>query len=185
MTDTPSQSETFISVDVETAGPNPGAYSLLSIGACTLLTPQETFYVELRPVNDRFLPDALAVSGLSLEELTRRGLPPADAMQRFADWLERVTPPGGHPVFVALNAPFDWSFVNDYFHRFHGRNPFGHSALDIKALYMGLTGAPWRETYLELLAKRYDLHLELTHNALQDALDQAQVFRRLLAEVRK
>ncbi len=28
--------ETYISVDIETAGPNPGGYAMLSIGACTV-----------------------------------------------------------------------------------------------------------------------------------------------------
>ena len=40
-------------------------------------------------------------------------------------------------VFVGFNAPFDWSFVNYYFHRFLGHNPFGFTAVDIKAYYMG------------------------------------------------
>ncbi len=176
--------ETYISVDVETAGPNPGQYSLLAIGACTVFEPQETFYMELQPVNERSTPEALAVSGLSLARLMEHGLLPAEAMTRFAGWVEQVTGPR-RPVFVALNAPFDWSFVNDYFHRYLGRNPFGHNALDIKALYMGLTGADWQETYLEAMAKHYNLDLKLTHHALQDALDQAEVFRHLLAELRE
>ncbi len=180
-----TNNETFISVDVEAAGPNPGQYSLLSIGACTVFEPQETFYIELRPVNTLFTADALAVSGLSLERLAENGLPPAEAMKRFGGWVAQVTGPESHPVFVALNAPFDWSFVNDNFHHYLGRNPFGHSALDIKALYMGLTGADWQETYLEAMAKRYGLDLELTHHALQDALDQAEVFHHILTELRE
>ena len=55
----------------------------------------------------------------------------------FAAWLERVAPSGSRPVFVALNAPFDWMFVADAAWRHLGRNPFGTSALDIKALYIG------------------------------------------------
>ncbi|MBI4731245.1 MAG: 3'-5' exonuclease [Chloroflexi bacterium] len=180
-----TNNETFISVDVEAAGPNPGQYSLLSIGACTVFEPQETFYIELRPINMQFTADALAVSGLSLERLAESGLPPTEAMKRFGKWVAQVTGPEGRPVFVALNAPFDWSFANDYFHRYLGHNPFGHSALDIKALYMGLTGADWQETYLEAMAKRYRLDLELTHHALQDALDQATVFRHILTEMRE
>ena len=54
--------EAHISVDVETAGPNPSQYSLLSIGACMVCDPQRTFYVELQPVNDNFLPSALTIS---------------------------------------------------------------------------------------------------------------------------
>ena len=76
-------------------------------------------------------------------------------------------------------------FIEVYLvHRYLGRNPFGHSALDIKALYMGLTGAAWQDTHLAAMAERYQLDLELTHNALQDAIDQAQVFRRVLNEAR-
>ena len=66
-------------------------------------------------------------------------------MTRFAAWLESVTPPGARPVFVAFNAPFDWMFVNDYFHRFLGQNPFGHNALDMKAYYMGQSGGRWAD----------------------------------------
>ena len=177
--------ETYISVDIETAGPNPGQYSMLSIGACTVLPPLKTFYVELRPLNTLSTPEALAVSGLSLERLSESGLPPEEAMRRFATWVSQVIAPESRPVFVGLNAPFDWSFVNDYFHRFLGYNPFGHSALDIKALYMGLTGSSWQETYLEALAERCGLDLELTHHALDDALDQAEIFHCLLGELRE
>jgi ribonuclease T len=178
-------SETFLSIDVETSGPNPGQYSLLAIGACTVSEPLESFYVELQPVNQRYTPQAMATNGLSLEKLVETGLPPSEAMRRFAEWVTQVSGPGIRPVFVALNAPFDWMFVNDYFHRFLGRNPFGHTALDIKALYMGLTGAAWPETNLVTMAKRYKLDLELTHHALQDAIDQAGIFRRILSEARE
>jgi ribonuclease T len=175
--------ETYISVDIEAAGPNPADYSMLSIGACTIFPPQKTFYVELRPVSMHSTAEAMAVSGLSLERLAECGLPPAEALKRFADWVAQVTETGNRAVFVGLNAPFDWMFVNDYFHRYLGSNPFGHSALDIKAFYMGLTGAPWQETYIEALANRCGLDLELTHHALEDALDQAEIFRCLLTEL--
>jgi len=85
---------------------------------------------------------------------------------------------------VALNATFDWMFVNDYFHRFLQRNPFGHSALDIKAFYMGLAGVNWAQTSMKALAARYLSGRKLTHNALQDARDQGEVFRHILAEAR-
>jgi ribonuclease T len=174
--------ETYISVDVETAGPNPGGYSLLSIGACTLNDPPQTFYVELVPVNDRATTEALAISGLSLEALRQRGLPPAEAMARFAGWVGEVVPAGCRPVFVAFNAPFDWMFVHDYFYRYLGYNPFGHSALDIKALYMGLVGARWFETSMRQVSARYLDHRHLTHHALEDALDQADILIQLLEE---
>ena len=176
--------ETFISVDIETAGPNPGNFSLLSIGACLVADPSTQFYVELQPVNDSALESALRISNLELAELKTRGRPPHEAMGRFAQWVRSATPDGTSPVFVAFNAPFDWMFVNDYFHRYLGYNPFGHKALDIKAFYMGMLGVPWGETGMSLVSGRYLNSQALTHHALQDALDQAALFQGILEESR-
>ena len=177
--------ETYISVDVETAGPNPGDYSLLSIGACTIYGPQENFYIEIQPINTRFTGEALEVGKLDLAELKDKGFTPQAAMRKFAEWIGNVTPPNNQPVFVAFNAPFDWMFVNDYFHRYLGHNPFGHKALDIKAFYMGLMGVPFSETGMRHLAKRYPEIQTLSHHALDDALDQALIFRKLMEEAKK
>ena len=172
--------ETYISVDVETAGPNPGGYAMLSIGACTVAEPVETFYVEIKPDKDAFSLEALEVSGLSMDELRENGVPPERAMGQFADWVNNVTPENNRPIFVAFNAPFDWAFVNDYFHRYLGHNPFGHSALDMKAYFMGASGVAWSDTGFEKATSYYKINHPLTHNALQDALDQAELFRKML-----
>jgi ribonuclease T len=172
----------YISVDVETAGPNPSQYSLLSIGACVVCNPKCTFYVEMQPVNNNFLPSALSISGLSMEKLTKQGLAPAEAMARFEIWAKEQVPEGQRPIFVAFNAPFDWMFVNDYFHRFIGQNPFGHSAIDIKVFFMGMAGVSWEETKMHRLSARYSNTRKLTHHALQDAVDQARLFRNMLKE---
>lgn len=178
-------SETFISVDVETAGPNPSQHALLSIGACLAYDREQVFYVELKPDRMAAVPEALAISNLSLAELDQRGLPPGEALAQFEAWTLAHTPVGARPVFVAFNAPFDWMFVADYFQRYLGRNPFGHTALDIKALYMGLTGARWSETSLRHIAAHYDRPQQLAHHALSDALDQASLFCALLGEARQ
>ncbi len=172
--------EAFVSVDVETAGPNPSQYSLLAIGACLVSDPSIGFYVEVQPVDANAIPEAMAIHGLSLAELTARGLPPADALARFEQWLASEISPDRTPVFVAFNAPFDWMFVADYFHRFLGRNPFGHAALDVKSFYMGVSGVRWSETSLRHLAPQYLKNQPLTHHALRDAQDQAELFKQLL-----
>ncbi len=41
-------SEIFVSVDIETSGPVPGLFSLLSIGACLVHAPDVRFYAELK-----------------------------------------------------------------------------------------------------------------------------------------
>jgi len=174
--------EIYISVDVETAGPNPGLYSLLSIGACLVSDPAQRFYVELQPVNDAVTLEALQISGLDMDGLKSRGLHPVAAMRRFADWVARVTPADSQPVFVAFNAPFDWMFIADYFHRFLGQNPFGHKALDMKAFFMGMQGIQWEQTGFDDISRHYQIKESLKHNALEDALAQANLFRRMLEE---
>ncbi len=175
--------EIFVSVDVETAGPVPGEYSLLTIGACDVYQEQRTFSCELKPVTRNANPKALEVTGLSLDELERNGIAPAEAMARFADWLQNLSRDGDTLVFVGLNAPFDWSFVNYYFHRFLGANPFGFSALDIKAYYMGATGCRWDETRSSLIASALKASLRGDHLALHDARYQAELFRLIRKKV--
>lgn len=169
--------ELFISVDVETAGPIPGEYSMLSIGACDVDDESRTFECEFKPLNRNADPKALEVSGLSLDELERTGLSPQGAMASFADWLHELQRGDEQLVFVGLNAPFDWSFVNYYFHRFCRMNPFGFTALDIKAYYMGATGSPWSQTSSSKIAAHCSPQRTGNHNALTDALYQAELFR--------
>lgn len=169
--------EIFISVDVETAGPIPGDYSMLSIGACLAERPDIRFARKLKPTTHRADPEALAVSGLSLAELEVSGTDPAAAMADFAAWIAAAAGEEGEPVFVGFNAPFDWSFVNYYFHRFLGKNPFGFTALDIKALYMGASACDWRDTRSSRIAEQLRPALSGDHDALHDALYQAELFR--------
>jgi DNA polymerase III epsilon subunit-like protein len=174
--------ECLISVDVEAAGPVPAEYSLLSIGACLVDEPDRRHYVELQPIHPGEDPQATAIHGLSLERLREEGVPPAEAMAAFDAWVQESVGEGEVPVFVGFNAAFDWMFVADYFHRFVGRNPFGHAPLDIKAYYMGLSGVPFLATSRRRLAERFPDLPTLEHHALQDALDQAHLLRRMRAE---
>jgi hypothetical protein len=116
-----------------------------------------------------------------LERLAVEGVPPAEAMRSWADWVAHIVPAGSAPVLVALNAPFDWMFVSVYFYRYLGHNPFGHAALDIKAYYMGLHGVAWDHTGYRQIRGHHPGAGALGHQALSDALDEAQLFRVLLA----
>jgi hypothetical protein len=167
--------EVFISVDIEAAGPVPPDFSMLSLGACLIENTQNGFYRLLRPISDRFVPKALEVTGFDLDTLRREGTDPALAMEEFRTWIDAVVGTNGKPVFVGFNAPFDWSFVNYYFHHFLGENPFGIGALDVKALYMGATGAAWAETRSSLFPVPKQPQDD-KHNALADAQYQAGLF---------
>ena len=172
--------EHYISVDIEASGPIPGEYSMLSLGACVVGRPQQSFYMELKPDSPKHDPEALDVTGLNLDELTRVGLAPADAMKKLAAWITEIGGNEAKPILVGLNAPFDWSFVNYYFHKYLGENPFGFTALDIKAYYMGVFNLEWKQTKSSHMVAELMPRSVSTHNALDDARHQAELFALML-----
>ncbi len=174
--------DTYISVDIEAAGPVPGEYSMLSLGACVVDANEQSFYVELKPINWNYDPEALEISGLDMESLMQTGAEPAEAMALFEAWIKRVTPAGSAPVFVGYPVAFDWMFVAYYFHRYLKHNPFGYAGLDVKSLYMGMTGRGWTETRRPEMTEVARLGVKLTHNAREDAVLQGELFSHLLAQ---
>jgi len=104
-------------------------------------------------------------------------------MASLSDWLLDVAA-DQIPVFVGLNAPFDWSFVNYYFHRYLGMNPFGFTALDIKALYMGRFGTTWLDTKSSAISKALGVEPTGDHDPLHDALYQAELCRAILQKIK-
>jgi len=79
---------------------------------------------------------------------------------------------------------FDWGFVNYYFLQYFGDNPFGFTALDIKALFMGATGCTWYETKSSAIGKVVNPNQKGDHDALHHARYQAELFR-LVYELRQ
>ncbi|MEN9376354.1 MAG: hypothetical protein RL710_1511, partial [Pseudomonadota bacterium] len=158
---------------------------LLTIGACNVSDQTQTFACELKPTTHNADPKALEITGLSLDRLEQDGLDPNVAMQMFQDWVVRLSGDDATPVFVGFNAPFDWSFVNYYFHRYLGQNPFGFAALDIKSMYMGATGCSWAQTRSSQIAADLRPSLKGDHSALRDAQYQAELFRLIRQETQR
>ncbi|WP_337261540.1 MULTISPECIES: 3'-5' exonuclease [unclassified Serratia (in: enterobacteria)] len=173
--------ELYISVDIETSGPIPAEFSMLSIGACLVYQPETSIYLELKPISSKYDPEALAVSGLHLEKLEQEGLTPQEAMRTFEEWVISSCAPGQKAIFVGLNTPFDWSFINYYFHNYLGNNPFGFTAIDMKAYFMGTLGCSWKETKSSHMAAKLEPQRKPNHNALDDARFQAELFAKMLA----
>lgn len=173
--------ESYFSVDVETAGPIPGEYSLLALGCCSVAREKERFYVEVKPINKKADKNAIKAIGRPLRDFVAEGTSPRVAMERFRDWLDHVRGES-IPIFVGFNAPFDWSFVNYYFIKYLGQNPFGFSAIDIKSYYSGLTGCSWADTHSSNIVSKLKLQLTHSHNALEDAIEQSTIFRTIRAQ---
>ena len=164
----------WISIDIEADGPIPGDFSMVSFGA-VVVEPGfgRTFYAELRPISERFVPESLAVAGFSREH-TQGFADPAAVMVRFRDWVVGLS--RKRPQFVSDNNGFDWQFINWYFHRFVGANPFGHSSTNLGSLYKGMQ----KDTFANFSHLCKTAH---THNALVDALANAEALLAMKAEL--
>ena len=180
--------DSFISADIETDGPIPGAFSMLSFGLCVAGRfdgehferwehERRTFYVELKPVSEQFEPEALAVNGLDRNRLLMpEGADPAEAMHAADRWV-REQADGARPVLVAYPVAFDWAFLYWYFVRFAGRSPFGFSScLDIRTLYQARALTPFDNSSQRSMPHWLLPGREHTHNAADDALEQAELF---------
>lgn len=182
----------YISADVETDGPVPGPYSLLSFGLSAVgrydgreleRWPERdhTFYRELRPISDDFQPEALEINGLDRERLKKEGSEPAKAMAEAAEWVRKMCPEC-RPVLVAYPVAFDWAFLYWYFERFApGGSPFGHSScLDIRTLYQAVAGTVFDQSGKTAMPEFLKPSAPHTHNALDDAVEQGELFSNLL-----
>jgi DNA polymerase III epsilon subunit-like protein len=183
--------DVYFSADVETDGPIPGPYSMLSFALVEVARfdgqrfervrgDERSFYAELKPISDEFQAEALAVNGLDRERLRSAGRDPVEAMTEAASWVAAVAG-GATPVLVAYPLAFDWSWLYWYFVRFSkSGSPFNHSrcfdvktAFAVKAHRQVVTSGR-DELPPELLGPRRH-----THNALDDAREQADIFAKL------
>jgi len=164
----------YVMVDVEADGPIPGDYSMISFGAI-IVEPSlsNTFYGQLRPISDRFVPEALAVSGFSREE-TLQFDDPKTVMTEFANWVGDHS--RGRHFFIADNNGFDWSFINWYFHHFIGMNPFGFSSSNLNSLFKGLV----KDTFAGFRHLRKTPH---THHPVDDAKGNAEALLTMKTEM--
>ena len=154
----------YIMVDIESDGPIPGDYSMICFGAIVVEPAlNRTFYGQLKPISERFVPEALAVSGFTREETLAFG-EPAVVMRDFGAW---VTQTGKRPMFVSDNNGFDWMFICWYFHHFLGENPFGHSSTNLGSLYKGMV----KDAYMNFKHLRKTSH---THHPVDDAKGNAE-----------
>lgn len=181
----------YFSADIETDGSIPGPYSMLSFamvyagaydGEVFYRPPEYThsFYTELKPISDRFEPEAMRINRLDRNALARNGADPQDAMSSAAEWVRHLAQ-GGEPIFVAYPLSFDWSWLYWYFVSFSATgSPFGYSrCFDIKtamAVKLGRTIGEAGRGHVPAQLKPNNPH---THHALDDAIEQAEIFANL------
>lgn len=181
----------YFSADVETDGPIPGPFSMLSFALVyagrfdgrAFARPEaydRCFQAELKPISEQFEDDALRVNRLDRERLCREGQDPEKAMTEAARWVRSVAG-SARPVVVAYPLSFDWTWLYWYFIRYSTEgSPFDHSGcFDIKTAYAVKAGVPIAlagRRQMDAVLRPAGAH---SHDALEDAIEQARIFANL------
>lgn len=145
-----SRDKLWVMVDVETSGPILGRHSLTELGAVVGSAERgviDRFEVLIAPLSDEVI-----TSRGSFTRARASGLPPAEAMRKFAAWT--LPPRERRAAFIARPAAFDWPWIVWYAWTFLGENPFGFKAV---------CASSWFE------ARGRSFRVDLPHRAVDDA----------------
>ena len=181
--------EILISIDVETNGKIPGDFSMLSLGAAAFNTNGDllsTYYANLKLLpNASEDPDTMEwwSKNQAAYDATRLNMiEPKLAMEQFNSWVKNQD---GIPVIVGYPVFFDYLFLYWYLIHFTGHSICSFSALDIKTYASAMLKLPYRESTKKNMPKRWFSDAKHTHIALDDAIEQGQLFCNMLKENNK
>lgn len=184
--------EIYISVDIETDGPIPGVYSMLSLGAAAFKpdgTLISTFSVNLKTLSGaKEHPDTMKwwkSQKEAWEAHRKKTIDPKAGMERFVKWTKGLTSSGEKLVCVGYPAGFDFTFLYWYLINFVDYSPFSFSCLDIKTYAMAVLGTNYRDTTKRNFPKRWFPKVKHTHIAEEDAIEQGMLFCNILKERNK
>tara|TARA_R110002020_G_scaffold37828_8_gene114000 strand:+ start:1038 stop:1649 length:612 start_codon:yes stop_codon:yes gene_type:complete len=186
----------YFVTDIEADGPDPAQNSMLSFATVVVREDGEMcgeFEAVMSPRPDRSAdqrtmkwwegqPEAWAAATLDPVD-------PAQAMNRFADWVETYPKPRS---FAARPVAFDGIWIDRYLRGFAGsylldipywgRNIFTAGALDIGAYMCGVLGQTRMQTLDTVLPADWMGHHPHTHRAIDDARGYASLLATLLGK---
>lgn len=178
--------EIYVSTDIEADGPIPGPHSMLSFGSAAFTGDGQlvsAFGANLELLaGARGHPDTMAwwkQNQQAWDKTRENPLQPAQVMPKYIAWVKGLP---GKPVFVGYPVVYDFMFMYWYMIQFAGESPFSHSALDIKTYAMAVLGLPYRESVKRNMPAHWIATPPHTHAALDDAIEQGQLFCNILAD---
>lgn len=172
-------------VDVESDGPAPGLFSMVSFAVVDVHYPTTKFFRgETRAIDGAaWKPEALAISGVSRDQ--HLAFPHRhDTMGQFLGWLIETYP--DRPITFSDNPGYDFGMLNWYIWDYVlnapspicDYNPLGHSMRRIGDLFAGFK----MNTRNTLGWKKYR-KTKHTHDPLDDARGVAEALIRLSEEI--
>jgi len=180
----------MIVIDIETSGLDPQTSGLVSIGAVEFENPNNRFYGECYVPQEKDInEDSLPIIGFTSEQLrdtTRQS--PYILLKSFIEWMEPVpdrTPAGLHV------GSFDLQFLKQLADELNFDWPLGSRSIDLHTVMYTYLKMNDPNSYLvnnqrssitgNFIQKYCGLStVETPHNALTDALWEAECFARLI-----
>lgn len=155
----------YIVVDVESDGPVQGIHSMVCFGA-VIVEPSlsKTFYGKVKPISIKYDMEALKISGFTREEHEKFD-EPVVVMSNFAQWIKENSVKTS--ILISDNNGYDAAWINYYFHKYYGKNPFGWSSRRIGDLFCGF----YNDMYYKWKKHRVTKH---DHNPVNDAIGNAE-----------
>lgn len=174
----------YFSVDCEFSGLNHTKYDLISIGIVEIIKQNDKFiidknkmlYLELKPLHREFDSNSMKINGLDFNKLYRFGLEPKNACTKINDFLslnEEDT-----AIFIGYCGVLDKIYVDQLYLAANIECPFNYEIIEISSLAIGKLGFDFgfTENDLENKLNIEKMSEDKKHNALQDAIHQAEEF---------
>jgi DNA polymerase-3 subunit epsilon len=178
----------MIVIDTETSGLNPEKNSLLSIGAIDFENPLRRFYGECRVFDGALVShEALAINGFTEDGVHDKSkMTDKELIEQFILWANASS----DTTFAGENPAFDRDFMKETARRYGIDWRFAHRTVDLHSIAYAYIRGQGRELPMKNGHTGQDLSATLTlvgmtdtrkaHNALEDALLEAEAFSRLI-----
>jgi len=188
-------------IDTETTGLDPKYHEIIQVCILPLdsnIRPRKDvmpFYIEMIPeYPERADPEAMRVNRLDFAIIGQRGHHPDKARDLLDDWIGKLGLPytkyGTRKKIIPLgqNYSFDEAFMkswlgvltyNDYFH-YEQRDTKRAAAYLNDRAGMHAETPPFSKTSLQWLCQRLDVENPRAHDALEDCVATAEVYRKML-----
>lgn len=183
-------------VDVETTGVDPLKHDIWQVAILPLDTNIKPlkgvmpFYMDMKLKNpDNVDYKALSIGKANLADLQLRAIDPWKAVDLFIEWFERLKLPERKKIAPLAS---NWLFDRDFLIEWIGRSSFDHyfhfhyRDTQASALYMNdradqhIDRVPHPKVGLSYLSSLYKVKNLKAHDALQDCITTAEVYRLML-----
>jgi DNA polymerase III epsilon subunit-like protein len=184
-----TQPEIYVSLDIESNGPNPGMNSMLSLGAAAFLRNdlecKSTFSINFQPLaNSSADPKTMEFwsKNQAAYDATRENqIHPMQAIPMFNAWAKQTAKQfNARPVAVCYPVSFDWMFVSYYMARYT-IEPFTHACIDLKSIAFAKLGKAYKGSGKKAWPKEWQVEGKHTHVAVDDAIEQGQQFIKVMS----